>query len=374
VGFLDRVFRRSRPAGSTSPPAVQQQILVLGGRETLEVVGESHYQDVLWRCVGGDRGERVRHPVQVVLAHQPENPFDGNAIAVLIDSEVVGYLSREDAALYLPGLRALTEHHGCAIGLRGHIVGGGRRPDGRGMLGVFLDHDPTDFGLLASHVSGIGRLRTGLSEAIASDLDDDRYDLSWLDRLSGDAVQDIVTLRRLLANERDPIDRHFMLVELAESLYKSRDALASALDEFDEACEQHHAEMGIIRPALVDKFGRTPVVDMYRQAAIRCQKARDWGKAETWAERGLAFYGTDAARPEVVEDLRKRLAHAQAKMAAAAADRTRTEPTTRRAAVEPAIETLVCAACGSSFQRPRTRGRKPRRCPACRAAARASTP
>jgi hypothetical protein len=53
---------------------------------------------------------------------------------------------------------------------------------------------------------------------------------------------------------------------------------------------------------------------MYRQAAIRCQKARDWPMVRTWAERGLAVYGSEAARPEAVVDLQKRLAHANVKM------------------------------------------------------------
>lgn len=375
MGLLDRVLRRSRAADAARRPPALQQPLTLGGRETLEVVGESHYQDALWRCVGDDDGERVRCQVQAVLVHEPKNPHDGNAIAVLLEGEVVGYLSREDAAVYLPGLRFLTERHECSIALEGHIVGGGQRPDGPGMLGVFLDHDPADFGLRAQQVAYIGELRTGLSEAIATDLEDDRYDLSWFDRLSGsDGPQNIVTLRRLLASERDPIDRHFMLAELAKCLYKSRDAFASALDEFDAACEQHHAEMQIIRPALVEKFGCVPIVEMYRQAAIRCQKARDWPAVTTWTERGLAFYGADAARPEVVDDLRKRLAHAQAKMASPAARAARRKPTVRRTTVEPTIETLVCVACGSSFKRPRTRGRKPHRCPTCRGTEIASTP
>lgn len=365
--MLDRVLGRSRAATATPQPPVLQQPLILGGRETLEVVGESQYQAVLWRCVGGDDGERVRHLVQAVLAHEPENPYDGNAIAVLLEGDVVGYLSREDAAVYLPGLRALSERHRCSIGLEGQIIGGGQRPDGRGMLGVFLDHDPADFGLRANQVSHIGELRTGLSQAIATDLEDDRYDLSWLDQLSGNhGPQDIVTLRKLLASERDPIDRHFMFTVLAKCLYKCRDAFASALDEFDVVCEQHHGEMGIIRPALVEKFGCAPVVDVYRQAAIRCQKARDWRHVATWAERGLAFYGSDAARPEFVEDLRKRLAHAEAKSAAPGESPARRKPAVRRAAVEPPVETFVCVACGASFERPRTRGRKPHRCPACR--------
>lgn len=368
MGFLDRFLGRSRIAVTTPGQSTQRQTLILGGHETLEVVGESHYQDVLWRCVGGDDGSRVRHPVHALLVHEPENPHDRNAIAVVIDGNVVGYLARDDAAVYVTGLRALTARHQCVIGLSGQIVGGGRRADGPGMLGVFLDHDPADFGLRAHEFSHIGELRTGLSEAIATDREDDRYDLSWLDLLSGvSGPQDIVTLRKLLADERDPIDRHFMLTELAKCLYKSRDAFVSALDEFDAVCEQHHAELAVIRPALVEKFGRAPVVDMYRQVTIRWQKTRNWTTMAMWAERGIAFYGADAARPEVVDDLRKRLAHAQAKMAGSAPSTGRRDRTMRAPAVGSTSETLVCVACGSSFERLRTRGRKPHRCPTCRA-------
>jgi hypothetical protein len=40
--------------------------------------------------------------------------------------------------------------------------------------------------------------------------------------------------------------------------------------------------------------------------AIRQQKAHNYDQALWWAERGLAVYGGDCARPEAVEDLRKR--------------------------------------------------------------------
>lgn len=149
MGLFDRGLGRAHAVGADRRPLAPLQALILGGRDTLEVVGESNYQDVLRRCVGGDDGERVRHSVEVVLMPEPQNPYDGNAIAALIKGDLVGYLSREDAAVYLPGLRALMERHACPIGLEGQIVGGGQCPDGRGMLGVFLDHDPADFGLRA---------------------------------------------------------------------------------------------------------------------------------------------------------------------------------------------------------------------------------
>jgi len=209
---------------------------------------------------------------------------------------------------------------------------------------------------------------------VATDLEDDSYDLSWYQQLSGrQSPGDIVALRELLEAENDPIDRHFMLAELGKCLYKSRDAFSSALDEFDAVCVQHDAEMDRIRPALHDKFDCVPIIEMYRQAAIRCQKAHDWPRARFWAERGLAVYGSDAARPEAVADLDKRLAYADAKIAAANTPRParRVERQADRASVtgEGLVESLVCSECGAEFQRTRTRGRKPLRCSSCRGAA-----
>lgn len=239
------------------------------------------------------------------------------------------------------------------------------------MLGVFLDHEPSDFGVLENQVMNIGEMRTGLSEAIATDLADDTYDLSWLNELSGThAAGDIVILRRLLVDETDPIDRHFMFSQLSKCLYKHRDAFASALGEFDAVCAEHDAEMDAIRAALVEKFGCVPVIDLYRQAAIRCQKARDWEGERRWAARGLEVYGAIPARAEAVADLEKRLAHADAKLAGKVV-------TSRSHAAAPpsssVIETLTCSECGSRFQRERTRGRKPHKCPLAAACSTATT-
>jgi rubrerythrin len=258
--------------------------------------------------------------------------------------------------------------HGTHIGLSGVIVGGGQRADGPGMLGVFLDHDPTDFGISRHAATHIGELRTGLSEAIQTDLEDDSYDLSWLSALSGTkSPADIVTLRKLLEAENDPIDRHFMLAELGGCLYRCRAAFSSALEEFDAVREQHHVEMeATIRAALYAKFESVPLVEMYRQATIRWQKAHDWERMETWAKRGLAMYGENPARPEAVEDLAKRLAYAQAKLAAPAKPPAhRAEMKDPRQSPALATEVLTCATCGNSFERQRTRGRKPTRCPVC---------
>jgi hypothetical protein len=163
------------------------EVQLCEGREDLEVVGEASYQDNLWRIVGGRRAPagRVREEVYAVLAAEPDNPYDANAVAVWIHGLKVGYLSREDAERYRPGLLALEQEHGRSIALAGVIAGGGMRADGPGRLGVFLEHDPADFGLRPMPMSppSGSRMRTGLSDALATDDADDAYDLSWMSGL-----------------------------------------------------------------------------------------------------------------------------------------------------------------------------------------------
>jgi hypothetical protein len=342
------------------------QVQLYEGREDLEVVGEASYQDNLWRIVGGRRSpdDRVREDVYAVLVAEPDNPFDANAVAVWIQGLKVGYLSRDDAQGYRPGLLALEQQHGKPIALAGVIAGGGMRADGPGRLGVFLEHDPADFGLRPMPVSPPpgSRMRTGFSDALATDQADDTYDLRWMSDLPVDDLRAIKMLRQLLERETDAIDRHFMHVHLQTLLYRSRDVFTSALDEYDQACHQHDAEMDSIRAAFMAKWGQVPVLEIYRQMAIRQQKAKNFEQALWWAERGVAIYGSDCTRPEVIEDLRKRADHLRAKL------NPPSQPSRPRALrpQQPEIEVLICAACGREFQRTRVRGRKPIHCPECR--------
>jgi hypothetical protein len=201
------------------------------GREDLEVVGEASYQDNLWRIIRERRSPdgRVREEVYAVLAAEPDNPYDANAVAVWIQGLKVGYLSREDARRYRPGLQALEQKHGKPIALAGVIAGGGMRADGPGRLGVFLEHDPADFGLRPMQMSSPAgsAMRTGLSDAQATDDADDSYDLRWMSDLPPDDLRAINMLRQLLGRETDAIDRHYMQAHLQILLYRSRDVFAS---------------------------------------------------------------------------------------------------------------------------------------------------
>jgi hypothetical protein len=364
MGLLKRIFSKTSPPTSSS---VEASLYI--GNETLEVVGESHHQEVLWRIVGGRRSDRVRYETLAVLMPEPDNPSDPDAIKILIAGNHVGYLSREDAAAYRPGLlRLMDKSVNQLVGLQASIVGGGQQQDRLGFLGVFLDHDPTDFGVASQPPGNAVGFRTGFSEAAATDLEDDKYDLSWYQELSDDDLTAIMQLRSMLEVDPDPIDRHYMMSELERRLYRNRETFSSALDEFDAVCREHDAEMATIRPALLAKFGKMPLIDTYRQAAVRCQKARDFAAVREWAQRGIAVYGEHAARQAFVDDLHKRLEYATMKIQAADKPKppraARASTTAMTASGE--METLVCAECGTSFTRLRTRGRKPHSCPTCR--------
>jgi hypothetical protein len=181
-GFLGRLIGRSR----TEQASGVVEATLFTGDETLEVTGESHYQEALWTIVGGRSSNPIRRSVRALLVPEPTNPYDENAIRVVIDGHTVGYLSREDASVYGPGLLGLMRHaSGGNVVLEGQIVGGGLREDGIGFLGVFLDHDPTDFGV-ASRYSTSGDIDLGWSSAMHQDAGDASYDLSWSRALSDD--------------------------------------------------------------------------------------------------------------------------------------------------------------------------------------------
>jgi hypothetical protein len=376
MGFFRRLLGGGQPnRGAQAPRPGQRptwmhdrmQVQLYDGGVDLEVVGEASYQDSLWLLVGGRRTPdvRVRMDVYAVLAAEPDNPDDSNAVAVWVQGLKVGYLSRSDALKYRPGLLALERKEGKPIALTGVIAGGGMRDDGPGRLGVFLNHDPADFGLASvpTPSRADSRLRTGLSDAFATDKADDSYDLSWMDSLPQDDVRAIPVLRRLLARDPDPIDRHFMYAHLETLLYKCRDVFASALEEYDEACRQHDAEMDGIRSALLAKWGQVPVLETYKQMAIRQQKAKNFELALWWAERGLEHYADDCARPEAVEDLKRRAETYRSKLNPTSVP-ARSKATSQQRSIQP--ETLTCANCGREFERPRVAGRKPLHCPECR--------
>ena len=80
------------------------------------------------------------------------------------------------------------------------------------------------------------------------------------------------------------------------------------LDRADQ--ERFAAEAGLI----VKAFGDLPLLEVYKQAAVRHQKAGNWQEALRWADAGVAMYGDQASRPEFREDLEKRAARYREKL------------------------------------------------------------
>ncbi|RYP81226.1 hypothetical protein EKO23_23860 [Nocardioides guangzhouensis] len=399
MGIFDRLKGAGRSANSEQEQVRQTATAHLyTGEEDLEVVGESRYQEHLRSICGGDPANKVLQAVTAVLVPEPDNPYDSNAVCVQIEGAVVGYLPRDVAAQYLPGLSQLmTERHGY-IALEGVVVGGGMIGSRTGNLGVWLRHDPHDFGVdstaSAQRRPGSdlapmqpGAMRTGFSEAWLTDVEDDSYDLSWFNALPDQDEPAIEMLRGLLESDPDPIDRHFQFSELESRLYKARDRDPRALDEFDDVCRRHDAEMEVICEAFIAKWDKIPLLETYKQMAIRQQKAHNWEQVVWWAQRGIDLYGDRAARPEAVDDLAKRKARAETKIEAARQpaktkppavaksgaplDVPLADPTPASASLAGSegtseIEILTCTSCGGSFERLRVRGRKPLLCPNCR--------
>ena len=153
------------------------------------------------------------------------------AIRVLIDGKVVGSLSRYDAPLYRPGLSRLmgrqrSEFWGLSTTTRQTSTSLRRRLiNSRLKVGWFRTSEP------------------GSPRRVQPTLRTTGYDFSWYKELLGDESTAVKKLRTMLETERDPIDRHYMMCELEQRLYRGRGAFASALDEYDGVCHRHDEEM-----------------------------------------------------------------------------------------------------------------------------------
>jgi len=126
-----------RPNRQGIPATVR---IVQFGTCDFDVVGESSYQDALAAIAGPAPDDGHEAPVTVWLICQDQNPHDRNAVAVVVQEKIVGYLSRADAREYRKSLREETGSLPSAM-TAGLIVGGGiKRKTGERMhLGIRID-------------------------------------------------------------------------------------------------------------------------------------------------------------------------------------------------------------------------------------------
>lgn len=266
--FWSRLFGRHdrTPKQSTFP--VTAEIIDGPGAFEVEAVGESNYQDALWRAVRSEqpteRGYRLL--TTAVLLPEPSNLYDENAVQVLIHGELGGYLSREDAVGYGPLVASHT--HGprvaaCNALILGGFLQGGRRAS----LGIWLDlPEPGETATPRASVP-----RTTGSSAAALQVEAPEHGL-YKGKHYTEYVEDVKTLKR-------------------------HDAL--------EALELLGALLGAVEEeAAAEGVGVAPWY--YEQAAIVYRKKRDFASEVAVLERFAAQkHAPGTAPPELLARLEK---------------------------------------------------------------------
>jgi hypothetical protein len=129
MGIITRLFGRS------------DSIIELLGNSgfDFEVVGESHYQSDLERIAGGRSDESAEVFCNAYLVPEPYNPHDKNAVAIKIYDSIVGYLSRDDAEVFIYELKSAGYPSSTRVRVKAVIVGGWLRQNSQGSFGVKLD-------------------------------------------------------------------------------------------------------------------------------------------------------------------------------------------------------------------------------------------
>lgn len=145
MGFFRRIFGIGNQPGTDPQPLSRGDAIVYAGDTPLEVKGASYYQEALKRVAGQRTREGYDLPVVAVLQPEPSNPYDGNAVEVLVSGLKVGYVNRQDAARLHRRIVALESRTGRAVALEGRIVGGWSRDSDEGNFGVRLRYDPSHF-------------------------------------------------------------------------------------------------------------------------------------------------------------------------------------------------------------------------------------
>jgi hypothetical protein len=105
LGFFKRL------SGKVVGPDLEP--VILPGGESVEVVGDSYYQDALDAICGGKCEDGHQLMCRAELRPEPDNEYDKRAVGVYVDGRKVGHLNRADANAGLPRVRltvVVTDH------------------------------------------------------------------------------------------------------------------------------------------------------------------------------------------------------------------------------------------------------------------------
>jgi hypothetical protein len=109
------------------------------GTFSIDIVGESHYQNALDAICGGKTPDGHNLIVQAALIQENNNPHDNKAIRIDIEGMTVGYFNRSLAREYRKRITEAGYPSVTAI-CNGMIVGGWKRgKNDEGHYGVKLD-------------------------------------------------------------------------------------------------------------------------------------------------------------------------------------------------------------------------------------------
>ncbi|MGI2025803.1 hypothetical protein [Endozoicomonas acroporae] len=133
VAYLAWKFIFRKKGGGGEP-----HIIFGDGDFNVDAVGESNYQLELEEIAGGKLEESCDMPVDATLVCEDDNPYDDKAVAVVIEGEIVGYLSRKQARQHRKEM-AKIGHDGQPAMVDAMIVGGWKRARSEGDFGVKLD-------------------------------------------------------------------------------------------------------------------------------------------------------------------------------------------------------------------------------------------
>jgi hypothetical protein len=137
AGWLLLTLQPATAQPLVPPPRARGAVAEGDGDYRFQVVGEASYQHEIEAIVGGRTEESADHECVAVLVPEPDNPHDPNAVYVLIERRKVGYLPRDQAAVFK---KALDRHGYEMCACWACIVGGwDRGGDDRGHYGVRLD-------------------------------------------------------------------------------------------------------------------------------------------------------------------------------------------------------------------------------------------
>src|SRR4051812_44842181 len=99
MGLLSFLFGRKKRR--------RQRFHVAGdGSYQFDIVGEASYQAALSQIAGGSTKDGHSLECVAILAEEPDNPYDKNAIVVAIGGLIVGYIAKYQAGDYKRALRA----------------------------------------------------------------------------------------------------------------------------------------------------------------------------------------------------------------------------------------------------------------------------